>query len=220
MEALPLQINFAAAQACFAKLQELNKNLGNEGPVTLGQLLHFSDYFTDITENAADETVKSAVFAALDTALNDLLKMRRSKGLSLAQDLLERQNQIETCLVQIETLAQDQPQVQMQKLRERLERLAATGPLDEGRLETELAIFADRLDVSEECVRLKSHNALFREAIAGVEPPGKKLGFLLQEMQREANTISSKSALAEIAHLTVQIKEEIERMREQIQNLE
>jgi len=219
-EAAPLRIDLQAARACFAQLQELSRTLGNEGAVTLGQLLHFSDYFTEVAEASIDEETKGQIFAALDTALNDLVSMRRSEGASLAQDLLERQAHIEQCLAQIENLAGGQPAVQMQKLRERLELLAGAGPLDPGRLEAELALMADRLDVSEECVRLRSHGQLLRETIASQEPPGKKLGFLLQEMQREANTISSKSALAEISHWAVAIKEEIERMREQVQNLE
>jgi uncharacterized protein (TIGR00255 family) len=216
----PLKLDFQAAQVCFARLQELNQFLGSTAPVSLGQLLHFSDYFTQDLSSSLEKDVKEEVFEALDAALTNLAAMRRTEGVSLAQDLLMRLGKIENFTSQIESLAGEQPQIQMAKLRERLEMLVAAGPLDPGRLETELSLMADRLDVTEECIRMSSHLQLFREAVAGSEPPGKRLGFVLQEMNREANTIGSKSALAAISHLAIGIKEEIERMREQIQNLE
>ncbi len=216
----PLHLDVQAAQTCFLKLQELNKALGCNASVTLGQLLHFSDYFTQDVGKNLEEALRQQVLAAIDAAVEDLVQMRRLEGISLALDLLARLGSTEQILGQIETLAKDQPQVQMQKLRERLQLLSTDATLDEGRLETEMTLMADRLDISEECVRMRSHCQLFREALAGNEPPGKRLGFLLQEMNREVNTISSKSALAELTHLAVGIKEEIERMREQIQNLE
>jgi len=219
-EEAPLQLDLAKARACYARLQDLNRELGNGAPVTLGQLLHFSDYFTEAAQIGLDEKTQAIVFSALTEALNDLAAMRRQEGSSLAADLLSRQAKIEASLAQIEELAKNQPQVQLEKLSERMEQLIAGGPLDPGRLEMELAFLVDRLDISEECVRLASHGRLLREALSGRESAGKKLGFILQEMQREANTISSKSALAEIAHLAVEIKEEIEKMREQVQNLE
>jgi uncharacterized protein (TIGR00255 family) len=93
-------------------------------------------------------------------------------------------------------------------------------PVDEGRLELELALLADRLDVTEECVRFRSHNKFFLEALALPDPAGRKLNFLIQEMNREANTIGSKSSATEIAHLVVSMKEELEKIREQLQNIE
>jgi uncharacterized protein (TIGR00255 family) len=216
----PLNLDPAAAQACYAQLRELNTSLGHTERVSLEQLLYFKEYFMQESASEADATLQGLVLETLEDALQDLLAMRRSEGIALAQDLLTRLGLIETISAQIEKLAVDQPQLQMDRLRERLEMLAGAGPLDPGRLETELALLADRLDVTEECVRLTSHCQLFKKAMSGSEPPGKRLGFLLQEMNREVNTIGSKSALAEISHLTINIKEELERMREQIQNLE
>jgi uncharacterized protein (TIGR00255 family) len=220
VEDSPLKLDFQAAQICYAKLQELNQHLGNPGSVSFGQLLHFSDFFTQDLSSSLDDGVKEELFTALDTAITDLAAMRRSEGVSLAQDLMMRLEKIEAITAQIEVLAEEQPALQMQKLRERVDLLLAAGPVDPGRLETEMALMADRLDVTEECIRMRSHIQLFREAVAGKEPPGKRLGFVLQEMNREANTLGSKSALAAISHLALSIKEEIERMREQIQNLE
>jgi len=215
-----LKIDFQMANNCYQTLQELNQSLGNPGPVTLGQLLHFSDFFTQETERTLDETLKKQALAALDGALADLVQMRRSEGVVLAQDLLQRLSHIESTLGEIEKLAADQPMMQLERLRERLELLVAPGLVEPGRLELEMAILADRLDITEECVRLRSHCQHYREALGGAEPAGKLLGFLLQEMNREVNTISSKAAIPEISHFCVNLKEEIERMREQIQNLE
>ncbi|MBU1653100.1 DUF1732 domain-containing protein, partial [bacterium] len=111
------------------------------------------------------------------------------------------------------------PKMQMQKLQERLQQLTDVEALDPGRLEQEAAMMADRLDVTEECVRLDSHCDAFLKTLKGSDPVGKRLGFLLQELNREANTIGSKSAVAEISHLVVNLKEEIEKVREQVQNL-
>lgn len=215
-----LKIDFQRANYCYQKLQELNQTFGNSDPVTLNHLLHFSDFFTQETERSLDESLKKETFAALDSALDDLKEMRRREGEALARDLLIRVANFEASQKKVEKLAAGQPAAQMERLQERLELLVAQGPIDAGRLEQEMAVLADRLDISEECVRLKSHCQLFRQAVAGSEPAGKRLGFLLQEMNREVNTISSKSALAEISSLCVNQKEEIEQMREQIQNLE
>jgi uncharacterized protein (TIGR00255 family) len=106
------------------------------------------------------------------------------------------------------------------RLRERVAQLIEKAPVDEGRLELEIALLADRLDVTEECVRFRSHNKFFLEALALPEPAGRKLNFLIQEMNREANTIGSKSSATEIAHLVVSMKEELEKIREQLQNIE
>jgi uncharacterized protein (TIGR00255 family) len=105
-------------------------------------------------------------------------------------------------------------------MKERIKQIIESEKVDEGRLELEVALLADRLDVTEECVRFRSHNKFFLEALKGTESPGRRLNFLIQEMNREANTIGSKSNAQEIAHIVVGIKEELEKLREQIQNIE
>lgn len=213
-------VNLKAAEICRHKLSQLNSDLGNSNPVTLDQLLHFSDFFIKVPETSLNETLKGQVLETLDAALNDLTEMRRNEGLNLAKDLSIRLTKMDEIRNAIVSLADDQPNQQMEKIQQRVQQLVSSGPIDPGRLEQELAFLADRLDITEECVRLESHHMRFLEIMAGDEPVGKKLGFLLQEMNREANTISSKSASAEISHLSVLLKEEIERAREQIQNLE
>jgi uncharacterized protein (TIGR00255 family) len=215
-----VMIDPEAANACYSALVELNQRIGCSGDVTLAHLLHFSDVFVKQADRVLNEELRARVLEALDAALADLIEMRRTEGISLGEDLIERVQQVEKIRKKIVALADSQPEQQLAKLVGRIEQLKNAGPLDPGRLEQEMAFLADRLDISEECVRLESHNQRFLETIAGEEPAGKRLGFLLQEMNREANTISSKSASVEISHLAVSLKEEIERAREQVQNLE
>ncbi|MCX6639217.1 MAG: YicC family protein [bacterium] len=216
----PLKIDLKTAQSCYDQLEELNRTLGTYLPVRMEHLLHFSEMFISEPEGAVDDGLKQQVIEALGAALDDLVRMRRVEGKSLAEDLIDRVAQIEQIRAKIVALAADQPKLQMEKLQERLNALLNSASLDPGRVEQEFAILVDKLDISEECVRLESHCSQFTETLAGDEPAGKRLGFLLQEMNREVNTISSKSASTEISHLAVSLKEEIERIREQIQNLE
>jgi uncharacterized protein (TIGR00255 family) len=217
---LSLQIDAEAAKVCYQKLDDLNQDLGRPAPVTLGQLLHFSDLFTRTPERQLSGELKAKVFDTLDKALNDLIAMRRTEGLALARDLLVRIEQIDKVRREIEALAQEQPKLQFEKMKERLQQLLNLESLDPGRLEQEMALMSDRLDVTEECVRLKSHCDSFLDTLKGDDPAGKRLNFLVQELNREANTISAKSASADISHLAIGLKEEIERIREQIQNIE
>lgn len=217
---LSLQINSEAAKACYTKLDELNAELGSPATVTLGQLLHFSDLFTKSPDRELSSELKSKVFATLDKALDDLIDMRRTEGLTLAKDLLQRIEQIDNTREEIEKLAVDQPALQFERLKERLQQLLSLESLDPDRLEQEMALMSDRLDITEECVRLQSHCERFTETLKGNDPAGKRLSFLIQELNREANTISSKSASADISHHAVYLKEEIERIREQLQNIE
>ena len=146
--------------------------------------------------------------------------MRRKEGEQLYSDLVKRVKLLDDTIIKIEELSQARSQIEFDKLSQRLSKLADTEKLDPGRLEMEIAILADRVDVSEECIRFKSHNALFGETIRDSTSGGRRLNFLLQEMNREANTIGAKANAAEIAHLVVKLKEEIEKIREQVQNIE
>ena len=120
----------------------------------------------------------------------------------------------------IEQLSVNRINKETERVRERIASLGTIENVDENRLEMEIAILANRMDVTEECVRLKSHNKLFLESLDVEETIGRKLNFLLQEMTREANTIGAKAYDAEISHLVVDIKEEVEKLREQVQNIE
>ena len=122
---------------------------------------------------------------------------------------------------EIETLSKQRIPEERKRLNERITQLLEDKSIvDLNRLELEIALLADKLDVTEECVRFRSHNKFFLQAMTHSEAAGRKLNFLVQEMNREANTIGSKTSDAEIAHLIVQIKEELEKIREQLQNIE
>jgi len=214
-----LKLDIEAAQACYNKLVELNRSIGAPGEVYLGQLLHFSDLFAKQADRELTDELRNQVLNTLDAALEDVHDMRRREGIRMADDLLIRIDNIGATRKTIIDFAGEQPKLQMQKLQERLAQLIESETLDPGRLEQEAALMADRLDITEECVRLESHCKAFLQTLKGKEPVGKRLGFLLQELNREANTIGSKSAVAEISHLALTLKEEIEKAREQVQNL-
>ncbi len=165
------------------------------------------------------EVVQEVLWAGLDEALADLVAMRTAEGRTLAADLRGR---VEAVGVHLESVAERTQVTRGQvaeRLREKIAALLAPGAVAEDRLATEIALLAERSDIVEEIVRFRSHNAQFLDTLARGGEMGKRLNFLLQEMNREANTISAKAADADIAHWVVEIKEEIERLREQVQNL-
>ena len=203
---------------------EVSKQLQNEynihGKLDVGQLLAFPDIFQLSEEEEADATVWNCTQDALTQALKMLQNMRAREGKELEKDFLKRINNLELLVTSIEDLAQNEPMKQFAKLKARVEKIITNEQVDEGRLEAELALIADRIDVTEECVRFHSHNKLFLEMLQDDESQGRKLNFLLQEMNREANTIGVKAASPQVSHLMVEIKEDVERIREQIQNIE
>ena len=135
-------------------------------------------------------------------------------------DLVSRLRVIERALDEIEQRAAGRPEAERARLQERIAQLLSPGDVDPQRIAMEIAMLADKMDITEEIVRFRSHIKFFDDTLAAPESEGRKLSFLLQEMNREANTITSKSYDAAIAHLVVTIKEELERVREQVQNVE
>lgn len=216
---IPITINAAAARSYFKLLSQLRKAVRVKEPVKLEHLLQFSEIFEQREVESTDEKEWKVLQAALDQALNGLETMRRNEGAELERDFRARIALLEEKLTRIESISKDQVPAERTRLRERIA-LLIEGPLDEGRLEMEIALMADRLDVTEECVRFRSHNKFFLDALAAPDAAGRKLNFLIQEMNREANTIGSKSSVTEIAHIVVGMKEELERIREQVQNIE
>ena len=158
---------------------------------------------------------------ALSAALDEVVIMRKREGGELMKDLVARLAMINSTLTEIETMAKERLPKERERLVTRLKELMDDSRVIDGnRLEMELAMFADRLDLTEESVRFRSHNKFFLKALETEEGAGRKLNFLVQEMNREANTIGSKANNAEIAHLVVAVKEELEKIREQLQNVE
>jgi uncharacterized protein (TIGR00255 family) len=218
---MPLKINPAAAKAYGKLLNSLRKAAKIQERVTLDHLLKFPEVLEIGILEDGDEKEWSVARQALLAALDDLGVMRQREGLELMNDFVARLSRLDEIIDEIEGIAKTLVPDERARLEERLNRLLTDkSVIDRGRLELELALFADKLDVTEECVRFRSHTKFFQEALGAEESAGRKLGFLVQEMNREANTIGSKASNSQIAHLVVVMKEELEKIREQLQNIE
>jgi len=215
-----VKANLQLAKAYYDELQEVKKHLKLKDSVRLEDVLRFSDIFKNTESSDNDEKEWSVIAQALTTALKRMNDMRTKEGGELARDMRSRVKSLESTLASVEKMASERVPQERQKLREKVAKLFESDEIDEQRLELEIVLLADKLDVAEECVRLKSHIKFFFEALDSKEQTGRTINFLLQEMHREINTIGSKANDAKIAQLVVGMKEELERIREQVQNIE
>lgn len=175
---------------------------------------------TATSEERSDKE-KEEVLKVLQEALLSIIKMKKDEGRVIEKDLVERLEQIQAWLKQVKEMAKEQPSIYKEKLEKRVEEYFSKSDEDKERVAKEVVLFADRVDITEELVRLGSHIDQFKDLILSEETVlGKKLDFLCQEMFREANTIASKSYDVEITKVVVYIKGELEKIREQIQNVE
>jgi len=218
-----LAVDRAAARAYGRLLLDLQAAAGldpQQAPVTLDHLLRY-DVLTSAEPDVEAEQAEAwaAVEPALTEALGRVDAMRLQEGRALAEDLAARLDAIEAHLAAVAERAPARVREAQQRLRDRLAELLADDRLNPDRLETEIALLADKLDVTEEVVRLRSHLAQFREALGADEAVGRRLNFLAQELNREVNTIASKANDATLAALAVRMKEELEKVREQVQNV-
>ncbi len=213
-------INEEAAQATYDSLKSLNKKLKIKEPVSLDHLLSFSQLFNNKQDDVDSEYDWKIVRKAMIEALRNLDRMRQKEGQNIIKDVQARVKKIGHAVEKVEVLSVQRVPDEREKLRHKIAQLFESDEIDETRIQMEIVMIANRLDVSEECVRLKSHIKFFNEILKDKEPVGQKLNFLVQEMNRETNTIGSKSDSAEISQIVVNLKEEIERIREQIQNIE
>jgi uncharacterized protein (TIGR00255 family) len=209
------------ARSAFRALCELRDELAPGADVPLSLLVAIPDLFVSPVDREI-ERLRDAARVAFDAAAAALDAMRASEGGALRIDLVKRLERMRRIAEAIERRAPEVLDTHRRRLRERAERLRAATEIevDAGRLEQEIALFAERSDVCEELTRLESHSSQFVALLASDEAVGRRLDFLLQEMAREANTVGAKSPDAQIAHAIVEVKAEIERMREQVQNVE
>ena len=218
---VPLKVNKAAAKSYYKLLNEIRKSVKLREHVKLEHLLTFSDVLEPVDEEETDETEWELLQESVRQALGGLNAMRAQEGSELAADLEKRIRWMDETLNEVEKLSKERIPEERKNLHERIAELIEDKfTIDQNRLELEIALLVDKLDVTEECVRYRSHNKYFLEALNKNEAAGRKLNFLVQEMNREANTIGSKSSDATIAHLIVGLKEELEKIREQLQNIE
>ena len=209
------------AKAAFVALCQLRDEVAPGTEVPLSLLGAIPDLFVSSIDREIDR-VRESIRGAFDAAAKALDTMREREGVSLRADLVKRLASVRQLASQIAKRSPDVLEAHRKRLRERADRLRATTDIevDGSRLEQEIALFAERSDVCEELTRLESHCSQFDALLAGAEAVGRRLDFLLQEMAREANTVGAKSPDAQVAHAVVEVKAEIERMREQVQNVE
>lgn len=217
-KALTLDTQAAASYVNAAtKISALFPQLENDFTVTA--LMRQPDVLKQEESSGADEALISALNSALIKALDNLNAMRRTEGKKLEEDMLSRVETIESTVSRIKERAPLVARIYSQKLEEKIKNALSGVNYDEGRLLTEVAVFADKSNIDEELTRLASHICQFRE-ICKQELVGRKLDFLVQEFNRESNTICSKSNDIEITKCGLELKNEIEKIREQVQNVE
>ena len=213
-------INHSLAAGYVNALHELAHRYNLRDDVTVATVSRYSDIFTVHKSPDDEDVIWGAVKQVTDKALQSLISMRENEGERLKADVLQR---AETIMNLVDKIEQRSPQTvneYQQKLQAKLTEMLHDTNIDEQRLLTETAIFADKVAVAEETVRLRSHFDQMKIMLNADEAIGRKLDFLVQEMNREANTIGSKAVDSQIAYMVVDIKAEIEKIREQIQNIE
>jgi uncharacterized protein (TIGR00255 family) len=219
-DGLALSLDQEAADRYVGFLKALKERYNLSGEINLQTLVSFPDLFSPEKTPATDEDSWKLLEESVAKALDDAISMKEAEGKSLSEDLRARADVLLKHVEKIESRAPVRVKAAKEKLRARLSELLDRGEIPEDRLALEAAIFADKLDCTEECVRLRAHSKQFVALVEGSELVGRKLNFLLQEMNREANTIGAKAADVEIVSEVVNIKDEIEKLREQVQNVE
>lgn len=215
-------INTERASSYYQSLEALRKKLKIAEPVTLTDLLSIPDVIAQGEEDdKAVEAQWKVVAKAVKSALTALENARKNEGKEISKDLRSRMKTIETTLDQVEEIGMKRIPEERERLRARIAQLFDADEIDEQRLQMEIVLLADKLDISEECVRLRSHIKFMNDALKStVDANGRQMNFMLQEMNREVNTIGSKANDANIARMVVGLKDELERIREQVQNIE
>ena len=212
--------NVELARQYKAAMDEMARQLGMRNDVTLSGLCRFPDMFSAVHAEADEAELWQDVQAVAAAALENFVAMRAAEGAKLREDVLARLCTLEKDVGVIEQTSAARVQKYTDKLYARLKELLDGRDIDDARILTEAAIFADKTAVDEETVRLRSHIRQYRDILALSEPVGRKLDFLTQELNRETNTIGSKCNELDITRVVVEVKGEIEKIREQIQNLE
>lgn len=213
-------VNHSLAAGYVAALRELSQRYQLRDDISVGVVSRYPDIFTVHKTPEDEDVIWQAVQSVADRALVSLIYMRETEGERLKADVLQRTQTILQIVGQIEERSPRTVQEYQQKLQQRLDEMLGDANIDEQRILTEAAVFADKVAVAEETVRLRSHFGQCVKMLDSNEAVGRKLDFIVQEMNREANTIGSKCVDSQIAYMVVDIKAEIEKIREQIQNIE
>ncbi|MCI8755401.1 MAG: YicC family protein [Oscillospiraceae bacterium] len=218
-DATEVELNRDLAAAYVNALRSVTE-LDLRDDLTLSSLARFPDIFTVRRQQENEDEVWQAVKTVADEALGKFVSMREAEGQRLTEDILSRLAEVEKLVGLVEERSPQTVEAYRERLAAKIQEVLADRQIDETRIITEAAIFADRVAVDEETVRLHSHIAQFKEILESGGCVGRKLDFLVQELNREANTIGSKAQDAQMARIVVALKSNIEKIREQIQNLE
>lgn len=216
-----VEINWPLLEQYQSHMDTIAKKYNRKNDWQISDILQWPGIFTQVEKSENASTYEPLITQTMKEALDQLVELRTIEGQNLRQDLCDR---IETVSQLVEKIKQFVPEI-IQQYEERLMKkvtdfLDGRVPIDEARIINEVAVYADKSDITEELLRLNSHTRQFLDIIEESEPKGRKLDFLLQEMNREINTIGSKVSSAEVSRYVVNVKSELEKMREQVQNIE
>ena len=215
-----VRVNEPLLRAYLDAIDSIAAEHGLQNDVTALSVARFPDVLSVEKAEADQDALRAGLVALMDEALAEYDRMRLREGQKLREDVESRLVTIEALVTEVETHAPETVEAYHNRLRQKLESVLEGKDVDEARVITECAVFADRVAVDEETVRLRSHIAQMRQMLAAGSPFGRKADFLIQEFNRESNTIGSKCQNADIAKVVVDLKSEIEKIREQIQNIE
>lgn len=215
-----IAVNKELALGYLTALRSSSEELSLEDDLALSDIVRLPDVFTVVKQQDDEEEIWKQVSETAKAALDKFIDMREAEGSKLYADVIYRLQTIEDSVAVVEKLSPESVALYRKKLTDRITEVVGDRGIDEARVLTEAAIFADKIAVDEETVRLKSHISQFRALLEGSEPVGRKLDFLVQEMNREINTTGSKAQMLEITNIVLDMKGELEKIREQIQNIE
>ena len=213
-------LNRPVADGYYAALTQMRETYDLAEPVSLSLLSRFPDVFLVEKEQGDADVIAGDILQVLSQALTDFNAMRAREGAKLADDVRAKAGTIASLVTQVEQRSPETVAAYREKLRQRMEEVLENTQIDESRILTEAALFADKVAVDEETVRLRSHLSQLDHMLAQEGPVGRKLDFLIQEFNREANTIGSKCSDVALSRVVVDLKGEIEKIREQVQNIE
>lgn len=214
------KVDINLAQGYLQCLKEIEEKLNIKNDISVMQIARFPEVITMIEEEDKTDEIWEELKPLISSSLDMMINMREVEGEKLKEDILIKINQIEDLVSKVEEFADSIPKVFKQKLEERLKDLLGNVEVDENRIATEVCILADKATVDEEIIRLNSHINQVRETLKLNEPIGRKLDFIVQEMNRETNTIGSKSSDIKMTNIVIDIKNILEKIREQVQNIE
>ena len=214
------KVDINLAQGYLQCLKEIEEKLGVKNDISVMQIARLPEVITVVEEEDKTEEIWQEIRPLIEESLNMMISMREAEGNKLKEDILSKITTVEELVSKVEEFADDIPKVFKVKLEERLKELLGNVDIDENRVAMEVCMFADKSTVDEEIIRLRSHINQVRETLKLNEPVGRKLDFIVQEMNRETNTIGSKSSDIKKTNIVIDIKNILEKIREQVQNIE